>query len=165
MVDTLTTLSKASGTLLKELGREPTAEELSELTGMPVDKVVTALGATTDVISLSAAVGEDATEFGDLLPDENAEVPFDVAAASLERIALRNLLHTLSDREREVLELRFGLVGERPLTLDEVGRHFELTREAHPPDRVQGAHQAAPPLLPQRAGPGPGRLDTSRGTC
>jgi RNA polymerase sigma factor (sigma-70 family) len=129
VVDTLTTLSKASGTLLKELGREPTAAELSELTGMSIDRVETALSATADVISLSAGVGEDATEFGDLLPDENAAVPFDVAAASLEKVALRKLLHTLSDREREVLELRFGLVGDRPLTLDEVGRHFQLTRE------------------------------------
>ncbi len=129
VVDTLTTLSKASSTLLKELGREPTSAELSELTGMALDKVETALSATADVISLSAGIGEDATEFGDLLPDDTAEVPFDVAAANLEKIAIRNLLHTLSDREREVLELRFGLVGERPLTLDEVGRHFELTRE------------------------------------
>jgi RNA polymerase primary sigma factor len=129
VVDTLTTLSKASGTLLKELGREPTAAELSELTGMPVDRVETALTATADVISLSAGVGDDATEFGDLLPDDRAEVPFDVAAASLEKIALRKLLFTLSDREREVLELRFGLVGDRPLTLDEVGKHFQLTRE------------------------------------
>ena len=129
VVDTLTTLSKASATLLKELGREPTATELSELTGMPLDRVETALNATADVISLSAGVGEDATEFGDLLPDDKAEVPFDIAAASLERAALRELLRTLSDREREVLELRFGLVGDRPLTLDEVGRHFQLTRE------------------------------------
>ncbi|HEY1117016.1 MAG TPA: sigma-70 family RNA polymerase sigma factor [Acidimicrobiales bacterium] len=129
VVDTLSTLSKASGTLLKELGREPTAAELSELTGMPVDRVQTAMQATADVISLSAGIGEDATEFGDLLPDDKAEVPFDVAAANLEKVELRNLLRTLSDREREVLELRFGLVGERPLTLDEVGRHFELTRE------------------------------------
>jgi len=129
VVDTLSTLSKASGTLLKELGREPTAAELSELTGMPVDRVETAMQATADVISLSVGIGEDATEFGDLLPDDKAEVPFDVAAANLEKVELRNLLLTLSDREREVLELRFGLVGERPLTLDEVGRHFELTRE------------------------------------
>ncbi len=129
VVDTLSTLSKASGTLLKELGREPTAAELSELTGMPLDRVQTAMHATADVISLSAGIGEDATEFGDLLPDDKAEVPFDVAAANLEKVELRNLLRTLSEREREVLELRFGLVGERPLTLDEVGRHFELTRE------------------------------------
>jgi len=129
VVDTLSTLSKASGTLLKELGREPTAAELSELTGMPVDRVQAAMQATADVISLSAGVGEDATEFGDLLPDDTAEVPFDVAAANLEKAELRALLQTLSDREREVLELRFGLVGDRPLTLDEVGRHFALTRE------------------------------------
>jgi len=129
VVDTLSTLSKASGTLLKELGREPTAEELSELTGMTVDRVQAAMQATADVISLSAGIGEDATEFGDLLPDDKAEVPFDVAAANLEKAELRTLLRTLSDREREVLELRFGLVGDRPLTLDEVGRHFALTRE------------------------------------
>jgi len=129
VVDTLSTLSKASGTLLKELGREPTAEELSELTGMPVDRVQAAMQATADVISLSVGIGDDATEFGDLLPDDKAEVPFDVAAANLEKAELRTLLRTLSDREREVLELRFGLVGDRPLTLDEVGRHFALTRE------------------------------------
>ena len=130
VVDTLSTLSKASGTLLKELGREPTAAELSELTGMPVDRVQTAMQATADVISLSAGIGEDATEFGDLLPDDKAEVPFDVAAAEpREGRAAQRCSCTLSDREREVLELRFGLVGERPLTLDEVGRHFELTRE------------------------------------
>jgi len=129
VVDTLSTLSKASGTLLKELGREPTAAELSELTGMPVDRVQAAMQATADVISLSAGIGDDATEFGDLLPDDTAEVPFDVAAANLEKAELRTLLRTLSDREREVLELRFGLVGDRPLTLDEVGRHFALTRE------------------------------------
>jgi RNA polymerase sigma factor (sigma-70 family) len=129
VVDTLTTLSKASGSLLKELGREPTSSELAELTGLAIDKVETALGATADVISLSAGIGEDATEFGDLLPDETAIAPFDAAAASLEKIAIRELLRTLSDREREVLELRFGLVGDRPLTLDEVGRHFDLTRE------------------------------------
>ena len=129
VVDTLTTLSKASGSLLKELGREPTSSELAELTGMAVDKIETALSATADVISLSAGIGEDDTEFGDLLPDEGAVAPFDAAAASLERTAIRELLHTLSDRERQVIELRFGLVGDRPLTLDEVGRHFDLTRE------------------------------------
>ncbi len=129
VVDTLSTLSKASGSLLKELGREPTAEELAELTGMALDRVETALAATADVISLSAGIGDDDTEFGDLLPDDKAEMPFDVAAANLEKVELRNMLHTLSDREREVLELRFGLVGERALTLDEVGRHFDLTRE------------------------------------
>ena len=129
VVDTLTTLSKASAAMLKELGREPSAEELATETGLPLERVEAALNATSDVISLSAGIGEDDTEFGDLLPDLSAEVPFDVAAANLEKQALRELLHTLADREREVLELRFGLVGERPLTLDEVGQHFSLTRE------------------------------------
>jgi RNA polymerase sigma factor (sigma-70 family) len=154
VVDTLSTLSKASGTLLKELGREPTAEELSELTGMPVDRVQTAMQATADVISLSAGIGEDATEFGDLLPDETAEVPFDVAAANLEKAELRTLLRTLSDREREVLELRFGLVGERPLTLDEVGRHFALTRERIRQIEAKALTKLRHPCSPaQRQGP------------
>jgi RNA polymerase primary sigma factor len=129
VVDTLTTLTRVSAGLLKDLGREPTVLELAEATGIEAEKVQAALNAANDVISLSAGIGDDDTEFGDLLPDHSAEVPFEVAASNLERESLRNLLYTLSERERLVLELRFGLVGDRPLTLDEVGRHFDLTRE------------------------------------
>jgi RNA polymerase sigma factor (sigma-70 family) len=130
LMDTLATLSKASSGLLKSLGREPTAEELAEETGIPLDKVEAALQAAPDLVSLSVAVGEDGDhELGDLLEDPTTEAPFEAAVASIEREDLRALLSHLSPREREILSLRFGLDTDRPLTLDEVGRRFGLTRE------------------------------------
>ena len=129
LVDTITALTRASGTLLKTLGREPTAAELSYETGIPVEKVEAALSVSMDLVSLSAGIGEDETELGDLLADDSAEAPFEAAAAALEREDLRRLLGNLNEREQEILALRFGLDLERPLTLDEVGRMFNLTRE------------------------------------
>ena len=130
LMDTLATLSRSSSALLKQLGREPTPAELAEDTGIPVDKVQSALRAAPDLISLSAAVGEEGDhELGDMLADPTSEGPFDAAAAAIERDDLRSLLAQLDEREREILSLRFGLADDRPLTLDEVGRRFNLTRE------------------------------------
>jgi RNA polymerase sigma factor (sigma-70 family) len=130
LMDTLATLSRASATMLKALGREPTARELADETGIPLDKVEAALHAAPDLVSLSAAIGEDGDhELGDLVADPNVEAPFDAAAAAVERSSLRTLLQNLDDRERTVIEMRFGLRDDEPLTLDEVGRQFNLTRE------------------------------------
>ena len=130
LMDTLATLSRSSSSLLKSLGREPTPTELAEDTGIPLDKVEAALRAAPDLVSLSAAVGDEGDhELGDLLADPTSEAPFDAAAAAIERDDLRALLGQLDDREREILSLRFGLADDRPLTLDEVGRRFNLTRE------------------------------------
>jgi RNA polymerase sigma factor (sigma-70 family) len=129
LVDTMAVLSKASGNLLKALEREPTAEELAEETGLPLDRVRMALHAAPDLVSLSASIGDDDAELGDVLADRNAESPFDMAASSLARSDLMKLLAFLNPREREILSLRFGLEGEQPLTLDEVGRQFNVTRE------------------------------------
>ncbi|HEX5366843.1 MAG TPA: sigma-70 family RNA polymerase sigma factor [Acidimicrobiales bacterium] len=130
VVDTLATLSRSSSSLLKSLGREPTPAELAEATGIALDKVRAVLRATPDIVSLSVAVGDDGDhELGDLLADPLDEEPFDAAAAAIEREELRSLLTHLDPREREVLVLRFGLDGERPQTLDQVGRRFDLTRE------------------------------------
>jgi RNA polymerase primary sigma factor len=130
LMDTLATLSRSSSALLKSLGREPTPAELAEDTGIPIDKVRGALRAAPDLVSLSAAVGEDGDhELGDMLADPTGEAPFEAAAASIEREDLRSLLDQLDEREREILSLRFGLADDRPLTLDEVGRRFNLTRE------------------------------------
>jgi RNA polymerase sigma factor (sigma-70 family) len=129
LVDTMAVLSKASGNLLKALEREPTADELAEETGLPVDRVRMALHAAPDLVSLSASIGDDDAELGDVLADRNAESPFDLAASSLARTDLMKLLAFLNPREREILSLRFGLEGEQPLTLDEVGRQFNVTRE------------------------------------
>jgi RNA polymerase sigma factor (sigma-70 family) len=130
LMDTLATLSRSSGTLLKALGREPTARELADDTGIPLDKVEAALHAAPDLVSLSVAIGEDGdSELGDLVADPDVEAPFDAAAAAVERSNLRTLLQNLDERERTVIEMRFGLGDDEPLTLDEVGRQFNLTRE------------------------------------
>jgi RNA polymerase primary sigma factor len=130
LMDTLATLSRSSSALLKTLGREPTASELASDTGIALDRVEAALHAAPDLVSLSVAVGADGDhELGDLVSDAGEETPFDLAAASIERHDLRALLDHLDDRERQVIEMRFGLIDDRPLTLDEVGRQFNLTRE------------------------------------
>ena len=129
LVDTMAVLSKASATLLKTLEREPTPEELAEATGMRLDRVEVALHAAPDLVSLSVSIGEDDAELGDLLADDNAEAPFEAAALSLAKDDLQDLLDYLNPREREILSLRFGLAGDQPLTLDEVGRRFNVTRE------------------------------------
>jgi RNA polymerase sigma factor (sigma-70 family) len=130
LMDLLSTLTRTSAAMLKSLGREPTARELAEETGLPVEKVEAALQAAPDLVSLSVAIGEDGDhELGDLVADTSAESPFDQAAAAIERRDLLTLLDSLDARERRVLEMRFGLGDEEPLTLDEVGRRFGLTRE------------------------------------
>ena len=129
LVDTMAVLSKASATMLKQLGREPTPAELAEETGMTVERVEVALHAAPDLVSLSVSIGDDDAELGDLVADDNAEAPFEAAARSLARDDLQDLLDYLNPREREILSLRFGLAGDQPLTLDEVGRRFNVTRE------------------------------------
>ena len=130
LMDTLATLTRSSAVLLKTLGREPTPAELASETGIPQDRIETALNAAPDLVSLSMGVGEDGEkELGDLIADPTAETPFDAAAAAIERSDVHTLLKNLHERERRILELRFGLGNRKPLTLDEVGREFNLTRE------------------------------------
>jgi RNA polymerase sigma factor (sigma-70 family) len=129
LVDTMAVVGRASATMLKLLGREPTPEELAEETGLPLERIRAALRASPDLVSLSAAVGDEAGELGDLLADETAMTPFDAAAMTLAKEDLRALLGFLNAREREILALRFGLDNERPLTLDELGERFNVTRE------------------------------------
>ncbi|MDP1806919.1 MAG: sigma-70 family RNA polymerase sigma factor [Acidimicrobiales bacterium] len=129
LVDTMAVLSKASATMLKQLGREPTPAELAEETGLTEERVLVALHAGPDLVSLSVSIGEDDAELGDLVADDNADSAFDAAARSLARDDLQDLLDYLNPREREILSLRFGLEGAQPLTLDEVGRRYNVTRE------------------------------------
>ena len=82
-----------------------------------------------DPVSLFEQVGDDNAELVDFLEDRNAEAPFEAAAAAIQTTELRAVLRSLSEREQRVLELRFGLIGERPRTLEEVGQEFCLTRE------------------------------------
>ena len=128
--EALSVLARTSAQLLKTLGREPTVPELAAESGFPVEKVEDALRVEPDLVSLSAVVGDEGgTELADLLADPAAASPDEAAARSFESAALRDSLLRLDAREREVLCLRFGLANEQPLTLEEVGRRFELTRE------------------------------------
>ena len=122
LVDTMAVVSKTSASMLKTLGREPTAAEIAAETGLTEDRVNVALRAAPDLVSLSASIGEDDAELGDLLADDGAQTPFEAAALSLARTDLQTLLDYLNPREREILSLRFGLEGAQPLTLDEVGQ-------------------------------------------
>ena len=112
------------------LAREPTAEEIAEVTGIDPDEVDSIKRSARAPISLQKPVGDqEESEFGQLIADEQAESPYERAVEILTNEALRDALENLSYRERRVLELRYGLGGEHPCTLDEVGRAFNLTHE------------------------------------
>jgi RNA polymerase primary sigma factor len=122
-------LGRAARRLEVELGREATKEELAEATGLPVQHVDEALGAAQASVSLNQSVGaDDEGELGDLFADREAADPFDEAEESLRRQGVRKALDALPERERRILELRFGFEGE-PWTLEAIGHELDLTRE------------------------------------
>jgi RNA polymerase primary sigma factor len=130
VVEKLNKIGRAERKLVTELGREPTPEEIAEHTGIEPDEVESIKRSAQAPVSLEKPVGdEEESEFGQFIADERAESPYERAAEILTKEALREALENLSYRERRVLELRYGLGGEHPRTLDEVGRTFNVTRE------------------------------------
>ena len=130
VVEKLNKIGRAERKLLTELGREPAAEEIAEVTGIEPEEVESIKRSAQAPVSLEKPVGdEEESEFGQFIADERAESPYERAAEILTNEALRDALEKLSYRERRVLELRYGLGGEHPRTLDEVGRTFNVTRE------------------------------------
>ncbi len=128
--DTLSRLQKARVRLETSLGRPPTLSELAADLEMPEAKVTETLRFAADTLSLSTPLREDGdAELGDMVEDRGAESPFDAAAVSLLPDEIGRLLSPLDEREREILRLRFGLDRGEPRTLEEVGEHFNLTRE------------------------------------
>ena len=122
-------LSRAARRLEVEFGRDPTKEELAEATGLPIQHVEEALSAVSASVSLNQTVGADGDEeLGDLLTDREAPDPFDEAEESLRRQNIRKALDALPERDRRIVELRFGFEGE-PWTLEAIGRELDLTRE------------------------------------
>jgi RNA polymerase primary sigma factor len=116
--------------LVSDLGRDPTIEEVADATGLEVDDIRSIRTSAQAPLSLEMPVGEDEdAEFGQFIPDEDAESPYERAAELLANEALQDALGNLSFRERRVLELRYGFDGERPRTLDELGQAFNVTRE------------------------------------
>lgn len=130
MIETINKLLRVQKQLLQEFGREATPEELADEMELPVERVRAILKIAQQPISLQAPIGDsDDTSFGDFIEDKAAENPSEMTAFSLLREKIGDVLETLTEREQEVLTLRFGLVDGYPRTLEEVGRQFNVTRE------------------------------------
>ena len=130
MVETINRIVKTSRQLLQQLGREPSIEEVARELDMPLERVAEIKRIAPDPLSLEAPVGEEENSFlGDFVPDDTDETPVDLASNQVLREQLERVLATLSEREREVLNLRFGLEDGYQRTLEEVGHIFEVTRE------------------------------------
>jgi RNA polymerase primary sigma factor len=130
MIETINKLMRMQKRLLQDFGREPTAEEVAEEMELPVERVRAVLKMAQQPISLQSPVGDaDETNFGDFIEDKNTENPSEMTSFSLLRDKLGDVLSSLTERERKVLELRFGLGDGYMHTLEEVGRQFRVTRE------------------------------------
>jgi RNA polymerase primary sigma factor len=130
MVERLNKLIHAERRLIQQLGREPSAAELAAELGCPVREVRDIMRITQQPISLEKPVGEeDDSALADFVEDVSAESPFEIASEALRRESVMRVLASLPRREREVIEMRYGIVGGRSRTLEEVGRAFNITRE------------------------------------
>ena len=130
MVETINKLYRTSQRLMQSLGREPTPEEIGDELDLSADRVREIFKISQEVTSLDTKVGEDEdSSLGDFIADESSPSPVDTASKQLLKDHLDEVLDTLSEREAKVLELRFGLDGGQPRTLEEVGKVFGVTRE------------------------------------
>jgi RNA polymerase primary sigma factor len=130
VVEKLNKISRSERKLRGELGREPTSAEIAADLDLALEEVEQIKRSAQTPVSLEKPVGdEEESEFGHFLTDESEPLPDEAAEVAMRREALRSILGALSPRERQVLELRYGLDGQQPRTLDEVGRAFNVTRE------------------------------------
>ena len=130
MVETINKQIRVTRQLLQELGRDPSPEEIAKEMDMPVEKVREISKIAQEPVSLETPIGEEEdSHLGDFIPDEDVPSPADAAAFSMLKDQLNEVLATLTDREQEVLRLRFGLDDGRQRTLEEVGQQFNVTRE------------------------------------
>jgi len=130
MVETIHKVSRTSKQLLQEFGREPSTEEIAERLGIPPERVREIMKIAQDPVSLETPVGEEEdSHLGDFVEDTETPTPAENASRSMLQEQLAEVLHTLTPREEEVIRLRFGLADGHPHTLEEVGAHFNITRE------------------------------------
>jgi RNA polymerase primary sigma factor len=130
MVETINKLVRVQRQLLQDLGRDPTPEEIGKEMDLPPEKVRDILKISQEPVSLETPVGEEEdSNLGDFIEDADAVVPVDAASFILMQEQIEGILHTLSDREKKVIQLRFGMVDGHPRTLEEVGSEFGVTRE------------------------------------
>src|SRR5438445_3942920 len=130
MVETINKLARIQRQLLQDLGREPLPDEIGRQMGVSADKVMEILKVSQEPVSLETPIGEEEdSHLGDFIEDAEAVVPVDAASFILLQEQLESVLHTLSEREKKVIQLRFGLLDGHPRTLEDVGREFGVTRE------------------------------------
>jgi RNA polymerase primary sigma factor len=130
MVETINKLIRVQRQLLQDIGREPTPEEIAHEMGTTPQKVREILKISQEPVSLETPIGEEEdSQLGDFIEDEDATMPVEAVSEIMQKEELNQVLNTLTHRERKVIELRFGLKGEHPRTLEEVGQKFGVTRE------------------------------------
>ena len=130
MVENINKLIKVQRKLLEELGRDPSAEEISEKMGFTPEKVREIIKISQHPISFETPIGEDGdAQLGDFIEDLKVEKPLDAVSFAMLQDQLQEVLNTLTDRERRIIQLRFGLYDGCPRTLEEVGREYSVTRE------------------------------------
>ncbi len=130
MVETIHKVSRTARQLLQELGREPTTDEIAARLELTPEKVREIMKIAQDPVSLETPIGEEEdSHLGDFVEDNDSPAPSDSASYSLLREQLNNVLKTLTNREEQVIKLRYGLEDGRPRTLEEVGKEFNITRE------------------------------------
>ncbi len=130
MVEVINKATRCNRKLVQELGREPTVEEIAKELNMPVEKIIEANRTAADTLSLDTPVGdEEDTSIGSFVEDERNPGPADATYNAMLAEALREVLDTLTEREADVLRMRFGMYDGRTHTLEEVGQHFGVTRE------------------------------------
>jgi RNA polymerase primary sigma factor len=130
MSELINKLARAHRDLSQGLAREPLPEEIGSQLGIPADKVREILKVCKEPVSLETPIGQEEDScLGDFIEDADAVVPVDAASFVLLQEQLESVLHTLSEREKEVIQLRFGLLDGHPRTLAEVGREFRVSRE------------------------------------
>ena len=130
MVETINKVLRTAHSMVQDLGRDPTADEIAKQMDMPVEKVAEILKMAQEPVSLETPVGEeDDSHLGDFIQDQKIAEPAEAVSFNLLHEQLEKLLEGLSPREATVLRMRFGLVDGRPYTLEEVGKEFNVTRE------------------------------------
>ena len=163
MIETLNKVMQVQKQLTQELGHEPTAEEVANEMNMPIERVQQIMKMAQQPISLQSPVGDgEDTSLGDFIEDKSAENPSDTASTRLLREKIDFVLRSLAEREKEVLILRFGLLDGVQRTLEEVGRHFKVTRERIRQIEAKALRKMRHPTrMRQLQGMFEGELDTS----
>lgn len=151
MMETMSQVRRAAATFERDNGRVPTIEEVADEAGLTVERARDALGVAPDPVSLHIPLGGDDAKLEDFLADQEAPNAFELAYADVRRQEILTVLSDLTERERIVVQLRYGLGDSEPCTLDEVGRRFGITRERVRQIEAKAMSKLRHPSRPRRA--------------